>query len=217
MRVLQGRRAQRRRCCCTGRSSSPRRTLGCVGGYPVTLLVAPAGYGKSVVLRQYLAGLREPYVRFALRSEHATLLSFLRGFAEALSDRAPHAITALAGAYERTTSSAKRSNELARWMHAHLESFRGVIAIDDLHAANDDPEVARIPVVPDRTNERRDSLDSRVARDKQSTSRHVARVPRRGPADRRGRFALYARRSALGRRRLWAWPSATTSSTNCSH
>ncbi len=111
-------------------------------GYPVTLLVAPAGYGKSVVLRQYLAGLREPYVRFALRSEHATLLSFLRGFAEALSDRAPHAITALAGAYERTTTSAKRSNELARWMHAHLESFRGVIAIDDLHAADDDPEVA---------------------------------------------------------------------------
>ena len=28
-------------------------------------------------------------------------------------------------------------------MHAHLESFRGVIAIDDLHVADGDPEVAR--------------------------------------------------------------------------
>ncbi|HZY97273.1 MAG TPA: AAA family ATPase [Candidatus Cybelea sp.] len=108
---------------------------------PITLLIAPAGYGKSVVLRQYLHGLRDPHVRFALRSEHVTLLSFLRGLAEAMRASAPHAITALAGAYERTTASPKRGAELARWMHAHLESFRGVIAIDDLHVADDDPEV----------------------------------------------------------------------------
>ncbi len=116
--------------------------LSAAARYPITLLAAPAGYGKSVVLRQYLQTLRGPCVRFALRSEHATLLGFLRGFAEALRDHAPHAITALAGAYERTTPSSRRSTELARWLHAHLESFNGVIAIDDLHAADGDAEVA---------------------------------------------------------------------------
>lgn len=108
---------------------------------PITLLIAPPGYGKSVVLRQYLRRLSEPHVRFALRSEHSTLLGFLRGFAEAMRESAPHAITALAGAYERTSASPKLGADLARWMHAHLESFTGVIAIDDLHVADGDAEV----------------------------------------------------------------------------
>ncbi len=111
--------------------------------YPITLVIAPAGYGKSVVLRQYLRQVADPHVRFGLRGEHATLLSFLRGLAEALRASAPHAITALAGAYERTTASPTRSPDLARWMHAHMESFRGVVAIDDLHAADGDPEVVQ--------------------------------------------------------------------------
>lgn len=110
---------------------------------PIALLIAPAGYGKSVVLRQYLGALVEPNVRFALRAEHATLLGFLRGLTEALRETAPHAIAALAGAYERNTSSPKRAGDLARWMHAHLESFSGVVAIDDLHVADGDPEVAK--------------------------------------------------------------------------
>ena len=111
--------------------------------YPITLLIAPAGYGKSLVLRQYLKSLSEPCVRFALRGEHAELLGFLRGFAEAMRADAPHAITALAGAYERSRASPKRGTDLARWMHAHLESFSGVIAIDDFHVAEGDPEVAK--------------------------------------------------------------------------
>ncbi|MFY9885793.1 MAG: AAA family ATPase, partial [Candidatus Cybelea sp.] len=110
---------------------------------PITLLIAPAGYGKSVALRQYLRSIREPNVRFVLRAEHVTLLGFLRGFTESLRESAPHAITSLAGAYERSTGTAKRAGMLASWLHAHLESFAGVIAIDDLHLADDDPEVAR--------------------------------------------------------------------------
>ena len=111
--------------------------------YPVALLIAPAGCGKSVVLRQYLDRRRDPYRRFALRPEHGGLLGFLRGFAEALNESAPHAITSLAGAYERTTTSPKRGTDLARWMQAHLEDFEGLIAIDDLHLADADPEIAR--------------------------------------------------------------------------
>src|SRR5579863_7680518 len=107
--------------------------LAACARYPIALIIAPVGYGKSVVLRQYLNDLDSPALRFALRSEHGTLLSFLRGLAEALSQVAPHAITSLAGAYERNQGSTRRGADLARWMHAHLESFSGVIAIDDLH------------------------------------------------------------------------------------
>jgi len=88
--------------------------------YPIALLIAPAGYGKSVALKDYLASVGGSTVRFALRPEHATLLSFLRGFAEALRDHAPHLITTLAGAYERAASSPKASADLAQWVHAHL-------------------------------------------------------------------------------------------------
>jgi ATP/maltotriose-dependent transcriptional regulator MalT len=111
--------------------------------YPVALVIAPAGYGKSIVLRQYLATVSEPTVHFALHAEHATLLGFLRGFAERLHDHAPHAITTLAGAYERAGTSPKASADLAHWMYAHLESFEGVVLIDDLHVAESDPEVVQ--------------------------------------------------------------------------
>ena len=79
---------------------------------------------------------------FSLRPEHTTLLSFLRGFTEALGESAPHAIDSLAGAYERNQSSPKRDLDLAQWLDAHLELFTGVIAIDDLHVADGDPQVA---------------------------------------------------------------------------
>jgi ATP/maltotriose-dependent transcriptional regulator MalT len=88
--------------------------LSVSASFPIALLVAPAGYGKSVVLRQYLRSLRQPCARFALRAEHATLLSFLRGFAEALGDGAPHAITALAGAYQRSNR-VRRPNAGPTW------------------------------------------------------------------------------------------------------
>jgi ATP/maltotriose-dependent transcriptional regulator MalT len=111
---------------------------------PIALIIAPAGYGKSVLLRQYLDCTETPHVRFGLRAEHGELLGFLRGFAEALGDHAPHAISSLAGAYERNQNSPRRSADLARWLLAHLdESFKGIIAIDDLHNGDDDPDVAR--------------------------------------------------------------------------
>ncbi len=119
------------------------KRLAASATFPVLLLIAPAGYGKSVVLRQYLASLRERRSLFSLRAEHSTLLSFLRGFAEALRESAPHALASLAGAYERNRASPQCGIELARWMRAHLQSYVGTIALDDLHIADGDDEIAR--------------------------------------------------------------------------
>jgi ATP/maltotriose-dependent transcriptional regulator MalT len=81
---------------------------------PVVLIVAPAGYGKSIALRQYLATVSKPHARYDIGPEHATLLSFLRGFTEALGPVAPHLSATLAGAYEQNAASASRSIDLAR-------------------------------------------------------------------------------------------------------
>ncbi|MGB6985903.1 MAG: LuxR C-terminal-related transcriptional regulator [Candidatus Aquilonibacter sp.] len=109
----------------------------------VVLIVAPAGYGKSVALRHYLDELSEQHVRYDVLSENAGLLGFLRGFADAVAEVAPDARGTLAGAYEKNAGSQSPGIDLALWMHSHLRSYRGVIAIDDLQVAQADREVAR--------------------------------------------------------------------------
>ena len=109
----------------------------------VVLIVAPAGYGKSVALRHYLYTLPDPHVRYDVLAEHSGLLSFLRGFADAVAEIAPDARTTLAGAHEKNAGSPSPGIDLAMWMHSHLRSYRGVIAIDDLQIAQGDREVTR--------------------------------------------------------------------------
>jgi DNA-binding CsgD family transcriptional regulator/tetratricopeptide (TPR) repeat protein len=109
----------------------------------IVLIVAPAGYGKSVALRQYLETIDEPVIRFDVLTEHATLLGFLRGLADALVEVAPDARSTLAGAYEKNAASHTPGSDLALWMHSHLKSFRGVIALDDLHVAQEDRDVTQ--------------------------------------------------------------------------
>jgi ATP/maltotriose-dependent transcriptional regulator MalT len=120
--------------------------------HPIVVIAAPAGYGKSVALSQFLHELDEPWMRFDLRPEHDTLPGFLRGFSESLEEAAPEARRTFPGAYERNRASATAGTDLAIWMHAHLKAYRGTIAIDDLHVADKDPEVVRFLVsLIDRT------------------------------------------------------------------
>ena len=122
---------------------------------PIVLIIAPAGYGKSVAVRQYLETVDAVKVRYDVRSEHSNLLAFLRGFAEAFSEVAPDARKTLSGAYEKNRSSASPGSDLAMWMYAHIKTYTGIIAIDDFHVTENDPEIARFLVsLIDRTRGR---------------------------------------------------------------
>lgn len=105
--------------------------------YPVTLIVAGAGYGKSLAVRHFLATLETPHVRFDVRPEHAALLGFIRGFSQAFGHIAPELPKTAAQAYERNHLSDTLPADLALWMHAHLQTFCGTVVIDDLHLAQD--------------------------------------------------------------------------------
>ncbi len=109
----------------------------------VVLVIAPAGYGKSVALAQFLDTLAEPYLRYDVLPDNAGLLGFLRGFADAVAEVAPDARGTLAGAYEQNAGTPSPGTDLALWMHSHLRTYRGVIAIDDLQVAQSDREVTR--------------------------------------------------------------------------
>ncbi|MHB8141671.1 MAG: LuxR C-terminal-related transcriptional regulator [Vulcanimicrobiaceae bacterium] len=110
----------------------------------IVLLLAPAGYGKTIALRQFLETVEEPVVRYDLQAEHGALLGFVRGFADALVGCAPDARKTCSGAYERSRSSATPGLDLAVWLQAHLAAFRGTIAIDDLHRGESEPEISRL-------------------------------------------------------------------------
>ncbi len=112
----------------------------------IVLIIAPAGYGKSVALRQYLETLQDSHVRYDVRAEHATLLGFVRGFADALLEVAPDARKSVSNAFEKSRSSASQGADLAMWLHAHIKTFTGVIAIDDLHVAEGDPQISKFVV-----------------------------------------------------------------------
>jgi len=122
----------------------------------ITVMVAPAGYGKSVALRQFLETLPSPYVHFEVTSEHATLLGFARGLADAFAAHASDARTSLSTAYDKNRSSKTAGANLAAWMHAHIKDFDGLVVIDDLQRIENDPRtreflVALIDLTKPRT------------------------------------------------------------------
>lgn len=109
----------------------------------VVLIVAPAGYGKSLALSQWLTHHSCAFVRFNVQPEHNTLVGFARGVAEALAPASPALLTTVATAVQSSASATMPGIEMARWVAANIERFNGVIAVDDFHRAADDPEISR--------------------------------------------------------------------------
>ncbi len=117
------------------------RRIAAAASGRIILIVAPAGYGKSLALSHWLDS-QPRHLRFDVQTEHNTLLGFARGIAEAFT-AFPALRKTVATAFQNSASAAAPGHEMARWMAAHLEDFEGVIAIDDFHRASDDIEVSR--------------------------------------------------------------------------
>ncbi|MBV8489753.1 MAG: hypothetical protein JO199_04410 [Candidatus Eremiobacteraeota bacterium] len=108
--------------------------------FPIALIVAPAGFGKSVALRDFLTTSRSDAVRFDVRREDATLLAFARRFSEAVKPIVPSAAASFAALQDRLLGAEDAPRLVCDWFAEHFRRTIGTIAIDDLHFAASDPD-----------------------------------------------------------------------------
>ncbi|HTX59873.1 MAG TPA: LuxR C-terminal-related transcriptional regulator [Verrucomicrobiae bacterium] len=120
--------------------------LAAAQAHPVTLLIAPAGSGKTVALQQFLEGIDAPVVRFDVRPAHATLAGFARGLGEAFARVTPLATTALFEAVDALLRGEAPAAAIAQWIAERIASFDGIVAVDDLHFADGDARCAELVV-----------------------------------------------------------------------
>ncbi|MBV9277890.1 MAG: hypothetical protein JOZ97_06615, partial [Candidatus Eremiobacteraeota bacterium] len=107
--------------------------------FPVTLIAAPAGFGKTTALRDFIESTRLEALRLNLRREDRTALAFVRGLVEALAPVAPAAAATFPAVQQRAIASGLDANELVGWLDEHLRRTICTVVIDDLHHAAADP------------------------------------------------------------------------------
>lgn len=123
--------------------------------FPVALIVAPAGFGKSVALRDFLETSGLDAVRYDVRREDAALLAFVRRLSEALEAVAPSALASFPAMQQRVLASEEPVRQLSDWFAEHLKNAACTIVIDDLHYAAADPaSIALLADLMERTSER---------------------------------------------------------------
>jgi LuxR family maltose regulon positive regulatory protein len=123
--------------------------------FPVTLIVAPAGFGKSVALRDFVETSRLDAVRYDVLRDDSTLLSFVHGLSIALEPIVPSALAAFPAMQQRLMGAPDPVREAANWFSEHLKRTVCTIVIDDLHYAAADPNaVALLVELVERSGER---------------------------------------------------------------
>ncbi len=122
--------------------------------YPIALILAPAGFGKSVTLRDFLFATRLDAVRLEVRREQNTLLAFARRFAEVLAPIAPGITASFPAMQERALSASDAPGLTCDWFVEHLKRTSATIVVDDLHFAAEDPDsILFLAELMDRTSE----------------------------------------------------------------
>ena len=103
--------------------------------FPLTVVVAPAGCGKSTALEQYLAGVDEPSAIYRVRPGDSTLAQFILGLAQAVGSVFPLELAeAIVKAHANQPVDAA-IERMAQVCAMHLRAQGGVLVLDDLHYA----------------------------------------------------------------------------------
>jgi ATP/maltotriose-dependent transcriptional regulator MalT len=127
--------------------------LATAAQYRIATIIAPAGFGKSVAVRQFIASMPSAIV-YDVPPDAAALIPFVRGFADALESAVPALRRSLATALDGARSSEAPGRDLAAWVATHIRTLDTLIVVDDLHNGEGDPEISRfIAALVDRTKD----------------------------------------------------------------
>jgi ATP/maltotriose-dependent transcriptional regulator MalT len=127
--------------------------LATAAQYRIATIIAPAGFGKSVAVRQFIASMPSAIV-YDVPPDASALIPFVRGFADALESAVPALRRSLATALDGARSSEAPGRDLAAWVATHIRTLDTLIVVDDLHNGEGDPEISRfIAALVDRTKD----------------------------------------------------------------
>jgi hypothetical protein len=104
---------------------------------PIAVVVAPAGFGKSALLRAFTT-MYEPAVLVDLAASEPTFRAAVRELCEALRGVAPGARLSFASAYARAAERGERAVALAVWLARYLEGRDVTIVVDSVDRLGDE-------------------------------------------------------------------------------
>jgi ATP/maltotriose-dependent transcriptional regulator MalT len=108
---------------------------------PVTLLVADEGFGKSTLIRDYLAVRGVEHLRFTAGPEHDTPGELLRGLAATFSAVNP-AMARSAGPASLQLEQSEGDAVALSWAREHLAGVSATVVLDELHHVLSEPRCA---------------------------------------------------------------------------
>ena len=109
----------------------------------VTIITAPAGFGKTIALNEVRHGTTGAHVRLDLNANVETFSAFLYELSCILEPLAPGIKASFAAAYERALGEAEPERSLTAWLHKRLGSMGVTIFIDQLQYLRDQDRVAQ--------------------------------------------------------------------------
>ena len=97
---------------------------------PLAVVTAPAGFGKSTLLRAFCARRSGAFIDLA--SGAGTFRDAVRMLCDALRSAAPGARLAFASAYARSAERGQRTSSLARWLARYLDDTEITVVVDSV-------------------------------------------------------------------------------------
>ncbi len=143
----------------------PRLTdrLAKAAAFPITLVVAPVGFGKSTAVRDFLLMHSVSHRWYDARLEAVTANGFLRAFLEALGIATAADHTALIATSDRAGRQRRADLEITSYLCEQLQDNRDTIVVDEFHHPFENKLVTRVlaKLIPQTCNRFRWILISR--------------------------------------------------------